>query len=99
MTISKPFGFLILGGCSFKNEFEQRAHRLCLKNLDGLQIEKKKIQIPLGMVACTFNPSTWEEAGSLCEFGRNLVLHREFQASQNFKGRPCLKQTTNRFAI
>lgn len=42
--------------------------------------------LKLGMIAYSFNPSSWE-----VEAGEQPGLHSEFQASLEYRGRPCLK--------
>jgi hypothetical protein len=47
-----------------------------------------------GVVAHTFNPITWEaEASSSLWVQGQPGLHNEFQDSQGYKVRPCLKKT------
>lgn len=44
-----------------------------------------------GVVAHTFSPSTWQRQVDLCESEASLVYIGEFQASQKYVVRPCLK--------
>lgn len=46
----------------------------------------------LGMMVQTFTHSTQESEGGGSEFKVSVVLHSEFQASQDCKGRLCFKK-------
>jgi hypothetical protein len=49
--------------------------------------------IALGVVAHAFNPSTQEaEAGVISEFKPSLIYKSEFQDSQGYTEKPCLKK-------
>jgi hypothetical protein len=51
------------------------------------------------VVAHAFNPSTWRQRqANFCVCGQ-ASLQSEFQDSQDYKEKPCFKQTNKRFLM